>query len=496
MRGTRSHQWHRGGFFGKILTLAVLGMSMALSGCGGGDSGSGNPTVTPPGTGGFSFTDGFSGTRLNGANWADVEGVRQVVNGALRLAIGSNTADSKSIRAVPNFIAARTQLGATVTVNSYTNPNTSVPWLVGARVGGYFYNDGQSTGANDRTGDVFAQIRFIGNQVGYALFKCTTPLCDVEIAVTGTADNAFVSMGNITLGTAYPASITYNSTAKTLIFDVTGTGLTPVTYNITDATLVSPANIFYTLEVKSSGMAGTWVDATFDNVMANTVLHDDFATGSLAPAKWKDREMRNEVVAGALRTYAYADQASGSQTVIMRTVTTLPNKQAIAGALTVVNTSIVETVAGTSDVRAQSYALLRYRPEAGRTGTDQTGQFEIRAGVEDVGAGLVPYFSAYGCQDATCVTLHSLPAFTFTGTATLAKNTAVNVSVGYDHATKIATLKVGAQTATLDFSTVSAFDPANFWQGGLVTRVRLTNTVTGDSGSMEAAFDDVTYGAP
>lgn len=167
--------------------------------------------------------DDFNGTRINPEKWHGVEGSggqfsgpnteigRRIMANALELHLtsyGGTSSDSGTAAAGNNRLRVNnpgsvTALQADVAVMESQRqdcPANGTPTRTRTMLNGAFFNDGGSTGPDDRTGDVVARIDKQGDRAGQiiaaVILRCNDPECD-----TTTTLNFHIFATKWTLGT-------------------------------------------------------------------------------------------------------------------------------------------------------------------------------------------------------------------------------------------------------------------------------------------------------
>ncbi len=227
------------------------------------------------------------------------EGVRQIKGQQLHLGVcargtcvscGDTGSKWGMTRLKTRDLVGVTALKTTVKVNKVTlvggTANTA-PAIARARLLGYFFNDGTSTGAGDATGDVYAYICLgkasnsatAPNKVdiqGY-VFRCKDAACNSQDTVGSTP----VSLGTVPIGQPVTLYVEWDQTNHKFIFQkIKGQTLRKtqeISYSLTDTAAPADNNNNYRVDVigmvpndSTATTLGTIptaaMDASFDDV--------------------------------------------------------------------------------------------------------------------------------------------------------------------------------------------------------------------------------------
>ena len=242
--------------------------------------------------------DDFSGNRLDSSKWYgrfwNEEGlimVREVTGGKLVSKIGGRTADSGIGSIYTGLIPSGevTSFSAKVNfVEGAYDPTVDDNDMYGlfAELLGNFYKTDEENG-----GDVSASIgiRYQENNQGTTLgifARVYTP--------SGQIDTPFST--TITPGQEYILKIEYDGD-HTLTFSVDGsqTESHAVTGPTKSGTTDGPGLYLGSSIIGGGIIGGGYVHATFDDVMVNGSLYDDFSSAPLDGSKWVDHEIVREI---------------------------------------------------------------------------------------------------------------------------------------------------------------------------------------------------------
>ena len=245
--------------------------------------------------------DDFSGNRLDSSKWYgrfwNEEGlimVREVTGGKLVTKIGGRTDDNGIADNTTGLIPSEevTSFSAKVSfVEGAYDPTVDDNDMYGlfAELSGFFYK------ATD--GDVSASIgiRYQENNQGTSL----------EIAATvytqsGSQIDAPQFTTTITPGQEYTLTIAYDKSTNTFTFSVNDGSQTESHDVATGPARSGPADgpgLYLGPSIIAAGniIGGGYVHATFDDVMINGSLYDDFTNAPLDGSKWIDHEIVREI---------------------------------------------------------------------------------------------------------------------------------------------------------------------------------------------------------
>ena len=354
------------------------------------------PNPLPP----LTLRDTFEGATLDQTLWsgANLDIVRRITGGKVDLALTTaNVNLNNNLRflneSINPFSNLSIQADVALTAVDLAGMQTR------ARINfGLFNVNASAPVPNDQTGDV--QVEFALQHTGSALrvyisvFRCDDPLC-------GTGVDLFFTTSAFDpgpLGSEHMMSVTWAAGAKTLTFGFDAQ--TPVSFTVPGAFPVARAvnlsfsNLSLRIRAATGGAAGKSgsASATLDNVVVNGVPYDDFATGEIDPAKWKDLELVRQVGGGVFTSSLRRVGFSGS------------NNMNLANANAVTTMQADVTVTADTNVSASPQARLVgafYNNGDGAPG-DSTG--DILAGIGISHGGAIPrgFFFVVRCTNNNC----------------------------------------------------------------------------------------------
>jgi hypothetical protein len=229
---------------------------------------------------------------VGGAANPTTESARVIKSGRLELRLnqyGLSTSDTGTSTgqyriSVPNptpittWQAAVTVLSADVEACP-TNLSTTV--RARAQVSGGFFNDGTSSGANDRTGDVIAGVQKIadtvlGNVIQAFIVRCTDASCSTTGPLSGLSSQVFATAWAPNKG--HTLTLTWDATGNQFVYAVKpvfGGSTETITLPYAESDAKSPIVPFRQLVVNNSAancngsQKHAFMDVHFDSVMVN-----------------------------------------------------------------------------------------------------------------------------------------------------------------------------------------------------------------------------------
>ena len=355
------------------------------------------PNPPPP----LTLRDTFEGTTLDPTLWAEsnLDIVRQISGGKVDLSLKAVNANlNNNLRfaneTVDPFSNFSIQADVALTAVDLAGMQTR------ARINfGLFNVNGGAPVPGDNTGDV--SVEFAVSHSGSALrvyidvFRCDDAPCNnaVDLFFTTSAFDPGP------LGSSHTMSVTWTAGTKTLTFGFDGQP--PVSFTIPPAYPVARAvNIPFSnlsLRVRSAtggpaGKSGS-ASATFDNVVVDGIPYDDFAAGSIDPAKWKDLELVRQVGGGVFTSSVRRIGFNGG------------NNMNLANANSVTAMQADVTLAAATSVSASPQARLVGGFYNNGTGTpgNQTGDVLAGIGLARSGGGFERgFFFVSRCTTNNC----------------------------------------------------------------------------------------------
>ena len=277
------------------------------------------------------LVDDFTGSSLNLSDWLHPESTRYLLNGKLVLSnklISSQYVDSTSgtqrfrldFAGFPDDIAAKVSL-----IESNLHPeqgtNSSVGWSFSS-IRGTFYNSvSDNSNINGNLGDVWVSV-YLGNrgngiEIWWEILRVTSPDWSTwDLIGTGN----LYSPGSASLNTEYTLGIKYDgSTGFTFSANsVTASGNGPArktTQPYGDRSMAAGVLPAYgpsgigDLRVASETIPISAV-GTFDDVMVDSILYDDFSGTQLDQGKWKNTLSKRFLENGKLRNEVSSQSAT------------------------------------------------------------------------------------------------------------------------------------------------------------------------------------------
>ncbi|HVP80104.1 MAG TPA: thrombospondin type 3 repeat-containing protein [Thermodesulfobacteriota bacterium] len=244
------------------------------------------------------MVDNFSGQFIDRTEWADLEFVRRINNGALESGLtyyGPNPiSNSLSMKLAPS--PSTNEIRADVTVNEVNNNGS----MVRARLSGNYYSDTASSYINAHVGIKHQSGQLKGY---YAIIQCLDQQCygpgsSVTIAWVEPSD------WTVALNQKKTLSISWNGNNQ-FTFGFEGGNPVTVSGPTYFGALPSAYRGFETrISHQETSTSGGHISATFDNVYTDGVPYDDFSapSGMIDKTKWNTWEFVRRAQGGVLES--------------------------------------------------------------------------------------------------------------------------------------------------------------------------------------------------
>jgi hypothetical protein len=361
------------------------------------------------------ITDDFGETFVSIHLWRELDFVRQITGGKLESVVRQVGAPlSNSMTPVDQVVnpAGVMSMQADVTVIDAVafNPPEFFPSRARARIAAALYNDGTGVGGG-AAGDVQAElsIRYNGS-VLLDLYKCTNADCSQTAQLT----SSNTRFGPVALGTVHTLLLGWDGVNQLVTFGFDGdlTSCDPTTTaaaNSCSATVAAPvagpaAQPFKLLGTRISQITGPndfgYIAATFDDVVLDGVLYDDFPGPLIDRTKWSSLEAVRRNVdggggAGVFESTLRRFGLNGSNFLSLR--------QPLAARTIEADVRVVEVSnegAG-PNARLQGFFYNDGTPGSGRTGDVIAGVQIVHDGTQLIGAAFVARCLVDACNAPT-----------------------------------------------------------------------------------------------
>jgi hypothetical protein len=428
--------------------------------------------------------DDFSGNLIDTNRWDTYEFVREIQDNRLIskvVTIGGLQTNNLTIK-TPSPVAEIDTDITIVDVQSST-PGAGQQTSAGARISGYFYNDG--TGSSGSTLGEVQGVIFLGTVNGGSVAQWI--VCKMNAAGSCiTLNYANLPIG-ISLGTTYNVSLKWESGIKRFTFSVNGTSQT---WTSSDTTVVSPYSSNKSIGTYTNTTPGTSLYAealaAFDNVTVkdgsgNVLWTDDFSSPVIDATKWSAYDFAREQKNGSLRERVRIPAGTPNDTV--QSNLTFPDPDNI--------NEIQADVTVTSFNNAGSETpRVTLNGRFYNDGTGSTGSYigDIGARVVIGGSGTAPV-GQWNVQRYTSATDSGAASTLGSGTFTLTPSldTSYNLYLHWDGSSF--TFKINGETHT--YTPASPYLPAgppNMPWKALQTRIATTHNA---EASVAALYDNV-----
>jgi hypothetical protein len=468
-----------------LIPLILLGiLSILATGGGGGGSLSGGGGLGGGGgfVGGSTPYDTFGADTIDRTKWADSEFIRRIKNGALELALrrfGSNGSNNLNV-IDPDAVDA---LQADVTVTAVSNTNAEAR----ARIVGDFYNDG--TPGTGLTGDVLASAQIVTTGTGllgrFRVWRCD----DLDCIALTTLLVDDTTIGAVALGETHTLSVAWDGTLFT--FGVDGViRIFDPTADLTAAAppVSKPRQPYKYLGTRVSAIdgpdEGASIAATFDNVVVNGSLYDNFASAMIDRTKWTDLELVRQINKGALESTLRRFGSDGSNNL---NVIDPDSVGAIQAKVTV-------TAVSNTNAEARAGVMGDFYND-GTPGDGFIGDVLASTEIRDNGSELVVALVVVRCNDMDCLSFTTIE-FDDTTFSPVGLGETHTLSVAWSGA--VFTFGVDGVTTTFDpraAAHVAGPPRAASCFKGLGTQVSGI-TAPEEGAAITARFDDVRVGSP
>lgn len=414
------------------------------------------------------LVDDFSGSRIDGTKWENLEFVRYVRDGVLVSTLtryGINGSNDL-IFIDPNAINS---INADVTIITVSNTEA----FPRARLGGYFYRD--------TLGDIHAEIG-IRERAGalrgyYMVSRCGDAQC-----TSPTVLNYEEFLGTVNPGETHNLSISYDGTTLFSFWF----GSTNRLYSGPTRSEV-PNTSFKTIGTRISDISGPneggFVSAEFDNVYVNGDLinkYDDFETGGIDPTRWATWGFVRAVSGGVLVSRLSRFGVNGDNNMHF------VDSQEIWGFEADLKAIDIQTVGARSQGRL--YAGLFNDGTGSSQPYDLSGDVNAIVGILDQGSGPQAFYAVSRCTAPDC----NLPNESEVLHSGIFKNVNINETHRFSISWDGSTATLGCDDSEISFDSASLPNVAGLPKGrkGIGTRVSEIHN-SDEWGRITVAFDNV-----
>jgi hypothetical protein len=450
----------------------------------------------------------FDNGELNSGYWhTSGEYDRKIVDGQLQfnlVSAGGYVADY-----LPFLDTSCGKVSADVTITDTVSTGTNDKGLLALLQSCSYHTatDGEEPGS--RIGDVNAQIILRGDQVYFRVFRCLSNDCSKDsIEYLNPGGN-----GGELLGTVPPTS------TATLLID--WNTLTPEQFtfqlNYNDAVTFNPVEAGWAIDAtvpnqpeKNLGVRiaalsdpddNAEMTATFDNVIVDGLLYDNFDNGKyLDGSLWQKTDGKMQIENGRLFLETGQEFVGDSDADNRFNSTSLKSHDDMILNAEVVEidmtldpaTFVVDFGDNPAEVSAQFQ--MEFRPP-GADQKDYTNFFVIRAALQENPLGVTAEILAQGCADFSCTSKHTI--------ANDKQRFTTPVVKGQTYHLKIEHLGNGAfdvtldsnETLSVDLSAITEFASTELSAVRLRTASRRTDII-GEEAFIRAYFDNISAGRP
>nr|MBX2869367.1 hypothetical protein [Acidiferrobacterales bacterium] len=256
--------------------------------------------------------DDFSGETLDLDNWRDPEFSGEIENGKVLIKQKLISAEERSTfgesrRFNLNLLTFPATISADVELVETDLTDSGVGSAFASVRGSFYYTLDSAADYDDNLGEVFADVeigdRGNGLEAWYQIIESTDS--NFETWITH-VDEILIPAGTLQLNTTYNLSMSYNAATKEFTFSVDGTSAS-ATGPAEGSAVVPDIGLFrgftagaFPEENEDSDPIS--IAATFDNIMANGVLVDDFSAPTLDDTIWEQPIRSRTIDQGKLRT--------------------------------------------------------------------------------------------------------------------------------------------------------------------------------------------------
>ncbi len=444
----------------------------------------------------LSVVDGFNGSAIDATKWLNLEIGRRINGGAFesRLRGVGSAASNNMLFANPSTdptTAHSIQANITVTAATITAGQ------VRAHVNWDIYNDGVTPGGGEAGNvQVLVALRHNGTilQVLLDVFHCTNAACS-------TGPDLFFNtsaFGPVSVGETHTLSIAWSGSATHLItlgFDAAPPVVVDPTAGPNGAPVGGPpGSPFKAIGTRVRDFNGSAIDAsitaTFDNVMVDGSLYDDFGSGGLNSAKWQNLEIGRAVSGGVFTSSVRRVGVNGGNTMNLLDTAAVSTLQADVTVTDIQNTS------ASPEARVAGGFYNNGDPANTSLG-DQTGDILGGAGIYHDGTQLRGFFFVSRCINNSCNVPGEFELLVFDDTTfgTVDLGTTHHLSAAFDGVSRF-TFSFDGVTASVDPTGSPGFEnagPPKAVFKGLNTRIGGIGGPA-EGASITATFDNFVGG--
>jgi len=361
----------------------------------------------------------------------------------------------------------------------------------------------------NRTGDVVAAIMLNGTTVSYQVFRCLTDECSdaktVDYLTKG--EGLGVPLGSVSVGATSRLLVDWDTLAAgRFTFQLNNDppiSFDPVRAGAPIASLFPNYPIRYIGPKLSLSNPGDIADmtATFDNVVTDRIIYDDFETGTyLDGSLWKQTNGRIALEGGRLlvetgQEYTGDTEADSRFNVTeQKTHKDLIPDAAVVEADMELSSSSFLVDSGSIPAEVRGFLTMDFSPPDASI-KDYTDTFTIEAALLEDPSGVKVRTLARGCVDSRCVSTYPIVNDNRVFTTPVAKGEVHRVKIADLGNSMVAVTLDEAETITFDLSEIPAFATTKFTRMRFGTQTRGTDT-TGEEAFARAYFDNIRLGAP
>lgn len=459
------------------------------------------------------FLESFDKEGVNPAYWLSKgEFSRNLVDGALEYSLSSSSGPvSNSIRFLDKTCG---MISADITITEASGTGTGDK-SYGTQINscGYHTNTaGEAEG--EKTGDVNAAIVLLNSEAFFRVYKCLNDDCNNPETTENLTPGirGLVSLGEVPIGSTANLLIDWDSpiAPNQFIFQLNhgeAIHFDPVVAGADiDSTVPNVIDNYLGVKVDhSKASESASLTATFDNIIVNEALYDDFNSAKyLDGALWSETYGRQEIDAGRLlleTAQKYIDNPiadSGYHSTSYTSVNSfVPSAEIVQADIVLDPLSTVVIDDGDMAVLVEAVLEVEYRPP-GLDNKDETNKFLIQGRLQEDPSGTVAMISVGGCVDSKCVTKYTIPNAQKTFKAPIAKGETYHFKIeklkDRDIAITLTPAESGeSETLTLDMSVVPSFANTEFNRLRLKTQTRGTD-LPGEEAFVRAYFDNIQLG--
>lgn len=259
--------------------------------------------------------DDFSKVIIDENKWGDGEFVREIDIISQRLLLKIASPNPIVIPSFPYISSNNLSFWNPESVNSIQADVTIHENIIKnsaqtrARLGGRWYNDG--TSSEGMQGDVWAEVSLTGGPTGltgtWAVSKFTNSEGTTWINLHYGNFSTPISLEN-----TYTLYISYDRDSNQFLFKIGDEEKAIIPDTLSPRAANKPWKALITRVQANNAISRGYISATFDNVLKNRKLYDDFSSSEINPEKWDTYEFMRQISDGQLRSKVRSSSASAS----------------------------------------------------------------------------------------------------------------------------------------------------------------------------------------